>query len=149
MTNISSESFPDKTVIDMTFAFNFLAQLRQQIVEDKLTGIAFISTRLMIVARDTFVAFLVNREQTPNKIPRPKKLSEVVKSFLTLFSQQQKEVLEQELSAEFKEFYDKCDVKDATPLSQLNAPTDQETQTAKLIIEDAEAKYALNSAIPL
>ena len=68
---------------------------------------------------------------------------------MTLFSQQQKEVIEQELSAEFKEFYDKCDVKDATPLNQLNAPTDQETQTAKLIIEDAEAKYALNSAIPL
>ena len=149
MTNISSDSFPDGTIIDMTFAFNFLAQLRMKIVEKKLTGIAFVSTRLMIVARDTFVAFLVNREQTPNKIPRPKKLSEVVKSFLTLFSQQQKEVLEQELSAEFKEFYDKCDVKDATPLSQLNAPTDQETQTAKLIIEDAEAKYALNSAIPL
>lgn len=149
MTNISSDSFPDGTIIDMTFAFNFLAQLRMKIVEKKLTGIAFVSTRLMIVARDTFVAFLVNREQTPNKIPRPKKLSEVVKSFLTLFSQQQKEVIEQELSAEFKEFYDKCDVKDATPLNQLNAPTDQETQTAKLIIEDAEAKYALNSAIPL
>jgi len=149
MTNISSDSFPDGTIIDMTFAFNFLAQLRMKIVEKKLTGIAFVSTRLMIVARDTFVAFLVNREQTPNKIPRPKKLSEVVKSFLTLFSQQQKEVIEQELSAEFKEFYDKCEVKDATPLSQLNAPTDQETQTAKLIIEDAEAKYALNSAIPL
>jgi hypothetical protein len=149
MTNISSDSFPDGTIIDMTFAFNFLAQLRMKIVEKKLTGIAFVSTRLMIVARDTFVAFLVNREQTPNKIPRPKKLSEVVKSFLTLFSQQQKEVIEQELSAEFKEFYDKCEVKDATPLNQLNAPTDQETQTAKLIIEDAEAKYALNSAIPL
>jgi len=149
MTNISSDSFPDGTIIDMTFAFNFLAQLRMKIVEKKLTGIAFVSTRLMIVARDTFVAFLVNREQTPNKIPRPKKLSEVVKSFLTLFSQQQKEVIEQELSAEFKEFYDKCDVKDVTPLNQLNAPTDQETQTAKLIIEDAEAKYALNSAIPL
>jgi hypothetical protein len=149
MTNISSDSFPDGTIVDMTFAFNFLAQLRMKIVERKLTGIAFVSTRLMIVARDTFIAFLVNREQTPNKIPRPKKLSEVVKSFLTLFSQQQKEVIEQELSAEFKEFYDKCDVKDVTPLNQLNAPTDQETQTAKLIIEDAEAKYALNSAIPL
>lgn len=149
MTNISSDSFPDGTIIDMTFAFNFLAQLRMKIVEKKLTGIAFVSTRLMIVARDTFVAFLVNREQTPNKIPRPKKLSEVVKSFLTLFSLQQKETIEQELSAEFKEFYDKCDVKDATPLNLLNMPTDQETQTAKLIIEDAEAKYALNSAIPL
>jgi hypothetical protein len=149
MTNISSDSFPDGTIIDMTFAFNFLAQLRMKIVEKKLTGIAFVSTRLMIVARDTFVAFLVNREETPNKIPRPKKLSEVVKSFLTLFSQQQKEMMEQELSAEFKEFYDKCDVKDVTPLAQLNSPTDEEKETAKLIIEEAEKKYAQNSAIPL
>ena len=149
MTNISSDSFPDGTIIDMTFAFNFLAQLRMKIVEKKLTGIAFVSTRLMIVARDTFIAFLVNREQTPNKIPRPKKLSEVVKSFLTLFSQQQKEVLEQELSAEFKEFYDKCDVKDVTPLDQLGTANDQERATAELIIEEAENSYAKNSAIPL
>jgi hypothetical protein len=133
----------------MTFAFNFLAQLRMKIVEKKLTGIAFVSTRLMIVARDTFVAFIVNREETPNKIPRPKKLSEVVKSFLSLFSQQQKEVMEQELSAEFKAFYDKCDVKDVTPLAQLNTATDEEKETAKLIIEEAEKKYADISAIPL
>ena len=149
MTNISSESLPDGTIIDMTFAFNFLAQLRMKIVDKKLTGIAFVSTRLMIVARDTFVAFLVNREQTPNRIPRPKKLSEVVKSFLTLFSEQQKEMLEQELSAEFKEFYDKCDIKDVTPLEQLNMPTEQETVTATTIIEVAEKSYAKNSAIPL
>jgi hypothetical protein len=149
LTNISSKSFPDGTVIDMTFAFNFLAQLRMKIVEKKLTGIGFVSTRLMIVARDTFVAFLVNREQTPNIIPRPKKLSEVVKSFLTLFSQQQREIIEQELSAEFKEFYDKCDVKDVTPLDQLGTATELETTTAKLIIEEAEKNYARNSAIPL
>jgi hypothetical protein len=149
MTNISSDSFPDGTIVDMTFAFNFLAQLRMKIVEKKLTGIAFVSTRLMIVARDTFVAFLVNREQTPNKIPRPKKLSEVVKSFLTLFSQQQRETIEQELSAEFRAFYDMCDIKDVTPLAQLNTATDEEKETAKLIIEEAEKNYAKNSAIPL
>ena len=66
-----------------------------------------------------------------------------------MFSQQQKETIEQELSAEFKEFYDKCDVKDVTPLEQLNSPTDQERETAKLIIEEAEKSYAKNSAIPL
>lgn len=149
LTNISSKGFPDGTIIDMTFAFNFLAQLRMKIVEKKLTGIGFVSTRLMIVARDTFVAFLVNRQQTPNIIPRPKKLSEVVKSFLTLFSQQQRETIEQELSAQFKEFYDKCDIKDVTPLDQLGTATELEIATAKLIIEEAEKNYARNSAIPL
>jgi hypothetical protein len=149
MTKISSKSFPDGTMIDMTFAFNFLSLLRMKIVEKKLTGIAFVSTRLMIVSRDTFIAFLVNREQTPNKIPRPKKLSEVVKSFLTLFSQQQKETLEQELANEFKLFYDTCDLKDGTPLELLGTATDEERETAKLIIEQAEASYASNNAIPL
>jgi hypothetical protein len=103
----------------------------------------------MIVSRDTFIAFLVNREENPNKIPRPKRLSEVVKSFLSLFSQQQKEVLEQELAGEFKLFYDTCDVKEITPLNLLGVATDEERETAKLIIEDAETKYALNNAIPL
>lgn len=149
MTKISSKSFPDGTIIDMTFAFNFLAQLRQQIVEDKLTGIAFVSTRLMIVARDTFVAFLVNREENPNKIPRPKKLSEVVKSFLSLFSEQQRESLIQKLDSQFKEFYAICEVKDVTPLDQLGISTELERKTAELIIEEAERKYAENSAIPL
>jgi len=149
MTNISSQSFPDGTIIDMTFAFNFLAQLRQQIVEDKLTGIAFVSTRLMIVARDTFIAFLVNREQTPNKIPRPKKLSEVVKSFLSLFSEQQRENFLLNLDAQFKEFYAVCEAKEVMPLDQLGSATELETKTAELIIEEAEKRYAKNSAIPL
>ena len=149
MTKISSKSFPDGTLVDMTFAFNFLSQLRQQIVEDKLTGIAFVSTRLMIVARDTFIAFLVNREETPNKIPRPKKLSEVVKSFLSLFSEQQRESLIQKLDSQFKEFYAICEVKDVTPLDQLGTATELEKTIANAIIEQAEAKYALNSAIPL
>jgi hypothetical protein len=149
MTNISSKELPDGTIIDMTFAFNFLAQLRQQIVEDKLTGIAFVSTRLMIVARDTFVAYIVNREQNPKMIPRPKKLSEVIKSFLTLFSQQQRESLIQKLDVQFKEFYETCEIKDVAPLAQLAKATELETKTAELIIEEAEKKYAENSAIPL
>lgn len=149
MTKISSKDFPEGTVIDMTFAFNFLAQLRQQIVDDRLTGIAFVSTRLMIVARDTFIAYLVNREETPNKIPRPKKLSEVVKSFLALFSEQQRESLILKLNSQFKEFYAICEVKDVTPLDQLGKATELETATANLIIENAEAKYASISAIPL
>jgi hypothetical protein len=66
-----------------------------------------------------------------------------------LFSQQQKEVLEQELASEFKSFYDTCDVKDVTPLLLLGTATDEERETAKLIIEQAEASYALNNAIPL
>jgi DNA replication protein DnaC len=148
MTNISTKSLPNVT-IDLTFAFNFLSQLRMKIVELELTGVAFVSTRLMIVARDTFVAYIVNREQTPKNIPEPKRISEVVRSFMSLFKKDQRENLENELKDEFKEFYDMCSVKENMPVEQLNNSTQEERGLASTIIETAEAKYKSENAIPL
>jgi hypothetical protein len=148
MTNISTKSLPNVT-IDLTFAFNFLSQLRMKIVELELTGVAFVSTRLMIVARDTFVAYIVNREQTPKNIPEPKRISEVVRSFMSLFKKDQRENLENELKDEFKEFYEMCSVKENMPVEQLNNSTQEERKLAETIIETAEAKYKSENAIPL
>jgi hypothetical protein len=148
MTNISTKRLPNVT-IDLTFAFNFLSQLRMKIVELELTGVAFVSTRLMIVSRDTFVAYIVNRELAPDNIAEPKKISEVVKSFMSLFKPDQRSNIENQLSAEFKEFYDNCAIKEALPLDQLNESTKEQRDLAKLIIETAEADYARDNAIPL
>jgi MoxR-like ATPase len=148
MTNVTTKSLPNVT-IDLTFAFNFLSQLRMKIVELELTGVAFVSTRLMIVARDTFVAYIVNRELAPNNIADPKKISEVVKSFMSLFKPDQRSNIENQLSAEFKEFYDMSAVKEALPLDQLNESTKEQKDLAKIIIETAEANYAQDNAIPL
>jgi hypothetical protein len=148
MTKISTKSLPN-VIIDLTFAFNFLSQLRMKIVELELTGVAFVSTRLMIVSRDTFVAYIANRELAPNNIAEPKKISEVVKSFMSLFKKDQREKIENELSAEFKEFYDMCAVKEALPLDQLNESTKEQRDFATLIIDSAEANYAKDNAIPL
>ena len=148
MTKISTKSLPN-VIIDLTFAFNFLSQLRMKIVELELTGVAFVSTRLMIVSRDTFVAYIANRELAPNNIAEPKKISEVVKSFMSLFKKDQREKIENELSAEFKEFYDMCAVKEALPLDQLNESTKEQRDLATLIIDNAEANYAKDNAIPL
>jgi MoxR-like ATPase len=148
MTNISTKRLPNVT-IDLTFAFNFLSQLRMKIVELELTGVAFVSTRLMIVSRDTFVAYIVNRELAPDNIAEPKKISEVVRSFMSLFKPDQRSNIENQLSTEFKEFYDNCAVKEALPLDQLNESTKEQRDLAKLIIETAEADYARNNAIPL
>lgn len=148
MTNVSTKSLPN-VKIDLTFAFNFLSQLRMKIVESELTGVAFVSTRLMIVARDTFVAYIVNRELAPDNIAEPKKISEVVKSFMSLFKKDQREKIENELSTEFKEFYDMCAVKEALPLDQLNESTKEQKDLARIIIETAEANYAQNNSIPL
>jgi hypothetical protein len=148
MTNVSTKALPN-TVIDLTFAFNFLSQLRMKIVELELTGVAFVSTRLMIVTRDTFVAYIVNRELAPDNIGEPKKTSEVVKSFMSLFKPDQRSNIENQLSAEFKEFYDMCAVKEALPLDQLNESTTEQKKLANLIIETAEADYTRDNAIPL
>jgi hypothetical protein len=148
MTNVSTKALPN-TVIDLTFAFNFLSQLRMKIVELELTGVAFVSTRLMIVTRDTFVAYIVNRELAPDNIAEPKKTSEVVKSFMSLFKPDQRSNIENQLSAEFKEFYDMCALKEASPLDQLNEATTEQKKLANLIIETAEANYTRDNAIPL
>jgi hypothetical protein len=148
MTNVSTKSLPD-VKIDLTFAFNFLSQLRMKIVELELTGVAFVSTRLMIVSRDTFVAYIVNRELAPDNIVEPKKISEVVMSFMSLFKTDQRDNITNQLSAEFKEFYDMCAVKEALPLDQLNESTKEQKELAKIIIETAESKYKQDNAIPL
>ena len=148
MTNVTTKSLPN-VKIDLTFAFNFLSQLRMKIVELELTGVAFVSTRLMIVARDTFVAYIVNRELAPDNIADPKKISEVVMSFMSLFKPDQRSNITNQLSAEFKEFYDMCAVKEALPLDQLNESTKEQKDLAKIIIETAEANYAQDNAIPL
>ena len=148
MTNISTKSLPN-VKIDLTFAFNFLSQLRMKIVELELTGVAFVSTRLMIVARDTFVAFIVNRELAPDNISQPKRTSEVVKSFMSLFKPDQRSNIENQLSDEFKDFYDMCLVKEALPVDQLNESAKEQRDLATLIIETAEANYAKDNSIPL
>ena len=148
MTNVTTKALPN-VVFDLTFAFNFLAQLRMKIVELELTGVAFVSTRLMIVARDTFVAYIVNREQGAKKIPEPKKISEVVKSFMSLFKKDQRETLEDKLKDEFNDFYKQCALRDSMPLDMLGTSTKEERDLAENIIENAEAKYKAEQAIPL
>ena len=148
MTNVSTKSLPT-VKFDLTFAFNFLSQLRMKIVELELTGVAFVSTRLMIVARDTFVAYIVNRELAPNNIAEPKKISEVVMSFMSLFKSDQRDNITNQLTAEFKEFYDLCAVKESLPLDQLNESTKEQRDLADIIIQNAEANYARDNAIPL
>ena len=148
MTNVTTKSLPN-VVFNLTFAFNFLSQLRMKIVELELTGVAFVSTRLMIVARDTFVAYIVNREQGDKKIPLPKKTSEVIKSFMSLFKKDQREAIEDKLKSEFKDFYKQCDLREALPLDQMNDVTKEEKDLAQNIIETAEEKYKSEQAIPL
>jgi hypothetical protein len=68
---------------------------------------------------------------------------------MSLFKKDQREKIENDLSAEFKEFYDMCALKESLPIDQLDEATKEQKELAKIIIETAEANYAQNNAIPL
>ena len=150
MTNIviGREGKPSIKV-NLAFAFNFLALLRNEILKNNLTGVAFVSTRLMIVARDTFCSYIVNREEAPDNIKKPKTLFEVFQTFMSLFPIQQRQDLEKALATEIEDFKKRAEQKQNADLDDLNDETEQEAAVAKLIIEEAQKRYKSQSAIDL
>ena len=70
-------------------------------------------------------------------------------SFMSLFKSDQRDNITNQLTAEFKEFYDLCAVKESLPLDQLNESTKEQRDLADIIIQNAEANYARDNAIPL
>lgn len=123
------------TVMDFTFIFNFLAQLRDVIATNEFTNRAFVSTRLMISYRDTYIAQRINMVEA-NPIPRPKTLQIATESFLSLFTETQQSVITQAI--DINEFYKSVNEKLLEP---SDAPsTDTENAIAEQIIENYESK---------
>lgn len=119
-------------VIDFTWIFNFLAELRGVINNNEFTNRAFVSTRLMISFRDTFIAYLINKN-SPNPIPRPKTLQISTEQFMTLFTENQQVVIKEAINLE--DWYKTIEQKSAAPISELAEPTEEEQAKAELIIE--------------
>lgn len=140
----------DKKVykVDLTFAFNFLAQLRQTIVKLELQGTAFVSTRLMIVTRDTYFAYLTNRESS-NPIPRPKTMLDVIISFLSLFSKEQVESIKEDLGSKYDEFVDMCNEYNDKPLDELSETDAEQEAIAQEIISKAQVEYRKDNDMDL
>jgi MoxR-like ATPase len=122
-------------VMDFTFIFNFLAQLRDVINTNEFSGRAFVSTRLMISFRDTYIAQRINMVEA-NPIPRPKTLQIATESFLSLFTETQQSVITQAL--DINEFYKVVNEKISLPADEPS--TDVENTIAEQIIENYERK---------
>lgn len=120
-------------IMDFTFIFNFLAQLRDVVNTNEFTGRAFVSTRLMTNFRDTYIAQRINMVEA-NPIPRPKTLQIATESFLSLFTATQQSVITQAVNID--DFYRKVNEKLALPPDAL--ATDEEIALADLIIENYE-----------
>jgi len=122
-------------VMDFTFIFNFLAELRNVINKNEFAGRGFVSTRLMISFRDTFIAQRINSVEA-NPIPRPKTLQIATESFLSLFTETQQGVINEAVNV--NEFYkivnEKLDLPIDTPA------TDLELALAEQLIENYESQ---------
>lgn len=130
LDEIMSNFMVQGNIVNLTFIFNFLFRLRQAIENNNFQSRAFVSQRLMVSFKDTYIAYRINAELGDEKIPRPKTLQDAVDSFLTLFTKQQRETLE--LEVDKKQFFDLIDNKNSLPLSDL--ASDEDKQLANVLI---------------
>lgn len=134
LDNIMSNIKVGDEITSFTFIFNFLFKLRTAIEKNNFSSRAFVSQRLMVSMRDTYIAYRLNEMQGANKISQPKTLQIAVKTFLDLFTEQQRSVLDSDINT--KEFYDLIDQKNKLPLSDLTSDTDK--KEAEMLIKQFE-----------
>ena len=123
---------------NMAFLFNFLIALRESIEKNNYTQEAFISMRLMNNLRDTYVEFRKNALLPKSEQNlRPKTLQDGIRSFLNLFTEQQRQNL---MPQEVADFLDNVipDV-DGRPLDELS--NDTEIQQAKDIVKNWKVAF--------
>jgi hypothetical protein len=135
LDNIMRNIKVNNELANFTFIFNFLFRLRQSIEANKFSSRAFVSQRLMVSMRDTYIAYRLNEEMGEKKIGHPKTLQIAVKTFLDLFTEQQKSVIESEVNVQ--EFFDLVEVKNSKKISDLESQIDIET--AKALISQFES----------
>ena len=127
------------------FAFIFIAlvKLREKIEQDKLTGFAFVSRRIMVSLKATYITYRnvmdgsVNTTPTNKKaLTSPKTLIQGVNSFLNLFKPDQIQKLKNAM--DYDEFVKTCAIKDTMPLDALD--TQAELEEVSRLIEQNKIK---------
>jgi cobaltochelatase CobS len=134
LDNIMSNIKVGDEIVSFVFIFNFLFKLRTAIEKNNYSGRAFVSQRLMVSMRDTYIAYRLNEMQGANKISQPKTLQIAIKTFLDLFTEQQRTVLDTEVN--LQEFYDLIDQKNKLKLSELTSDLDK--KEAEMLIKQFE-----------
>jgi len=125
-------------IADFTFIFNFLFKIRTAIEVNRYSGRAFVSQRLMISMRDTYIAYRLNAEMGDRKIQHPKTLQIATKTFLDLFTPQQKDVIE--LAVNTAEFFALVETKNKLSMGNLASPEDKKEAIA--LIKQFESENA-------
>ena len=116
------------------FIWLYMTKLREKILEEKWTGFAFVSIRIMQSMRDTYI---VSRDISKQKINNeltltsPKTLQQALDSFLNLFTPAQKASLKQ--ATDYDKFIKTIAAKDKMDINSLNTP--EEIQQAETMIK--------------
>tara|TARA_R110000824_G_scaffold175114_7_gene353423 strand:- start:459 stop:1007 length:549 start_codon:yes stop_codon:yes gene_type:complete len=118
----------------VTFIWLYLIKLREKIMDRQLTGVAFVSIRIMMSLKDTYLVYRTPELRQVNPayaIKYPKTLKDGLDEFLNLFTEAQKDELKEETN--YKEFIDIIAIKNKLPLGDLD--TKEETDEAQRIID--------------
>ena len=129
----------ENALSDFAFIFLFMTKIREGIIARDWAGRAFVSYRILISLRDTYI---VSRDAEMQKvantaIKKPKTLKEGVDSFLNLFKDTQRDYLK-DISDYNRFFSEIVPSKNNLSLSDLNTP--EELKEIKSIIRKNEKK---------
>ena len=132
LNNIMRNIEVEGKIMNLTFLWNYLIQLRNAIVELGFTNRGFVSSRLMINLRDNYIAFRLNMQKGANGIKNPKTIQLGIKSFMDIFTEQQRtEILN--IAGSTANFFAIVDAKNNMPIDQLEDSND--TMLAETLIE--------------
>jgi cobaltochelatase CobS len=124
----------DVAMRDFAFLWIFMTKMREYILENRLTGFAFVSIRIMMSLRDTYVVYKDSRDQVINpeySISTPKTLKQGLDSFLNLFKENQVTAIK--AAVDYDNFVNVIiPSKETLPLGSLNTP-DELKQVEKMI----------------
>ena len=120
----------------LAFIWIYMTKLRQTIIDERLTGQAFVSYRIMISMKDTYLVYrdIENLKVKEQTLTSPKTLKQSLDSFMNLFKPNQIALLQQK--TDYNEFLRVIERKNKLPLGKLD--TQEELDEAKGMIEAHE-----------
>lgn len=133
------------------FAFIWIpmTKLREKIVEKRWTSFAFVSLRIMVNLKETYITYREAIEHTLNAnqkvkdaLQNPKTIVNGVDSFLNLFKPDQIEELK--LAMDYKNFLKIVKEKNNLPIGKLNTP--EEITEAQVLIDANKKMLASKTA---
>ena len=136
LNNILQNIMIDDKLCNFTFIFNFLFRLREIIEKYEFQGRAFVSQRLSVSFRDTYIAYRLNERMGSKKIPNAKTLEIATETFLSLFTNSQQNAIKSDIDVQ--EFYTLVEGKNKLPLDKLD--TEKDKEEAEMLIKAFQQK---------